>query len=92
MIGESAGAWLSLYSAVMIRSAKIRALMPFNPADIRIRGMIFVSGMFYTLKRDVIGMVYPRDLYGDRRKDQTFLQYMNPENSTLPFSGLQNIC
>lgn len=83
LIGESAGAWLSMYSAAMIRSERIQSLMPFAPAHIRIRGIIFVSGMFYTRKKDLIGLVYPKDLYGEKRKDKSFTCYMNPEHEEV---------
>ena len=83
LIGESAGAWLSLYCTAMMRSERIRSLMSFTPADIHIRGIVFVSGMFYTLQKDLIGLVYPQDLYGDKCKDPDFLAYMNPEHEEV---------
>ena len=35
--------------------------------------------MFYTTRKDPIGLVYPRYLFGEKRKDSSFLRYMNPE-------------
>lgn len=83
LVGESAGAWLSLYTAAMTRSERIRRAIGLKAASIRIRGIVFVSGMFYTGKKDVIGLIYPRDLFGDRRKDPDFMQYMDPENEKV---------
>ena len=37
------------------------------------------SGFFYTTRKDVVGLTYGRNLYGDRRKDPSFIRYMDPE-------------
>lgn len=51
--------------------------------DADIKAVAFVSGMFYATRRDLIGLVYPSDLFGKRKKDKTFRQYMNPENEEV---------
>lgn len=39
--------------------------------------------MFYTTKKNIIGLLYPKAIYGDLRKDKTFMSYMDPENSRV---------
>lgn len=89
LMGESAGAFLSVYAAAAVNSWEIRGLLGCDvPAQMKIRGLLCFSGMFYTTRRDMIGMVYKKDLYGARSRDRAFLEYMVPTNpevlSNLP--------
>ena len=46
---------------------------------LHVRMLACFSGFFYTARKDPVGMVYAPKLYGKRRKDKTYKQYMNPE-------------
>ena len=83
VFAESAGVFLAMYSAAMTKSPQLAALIGQPAADLPIHAAVFVSGMFYTTRPDVIGMLYSRDLYGDRRTDSEFMRQMDPENSEL---------
>ena len=83
VIGESAGAFLSVYACAMITSKPLCEALGFCSANKSVKGLACLSGMFYTAKKDLIGRVYIKDLYGERRKDSGLMQYMNPEHKDV---------
>ena len=83
IIGESAGAFLAIYSCAMSSSQTLCEAMGFNSASKPIKGLACLSGMFYTAKKDLIGRMYLKDLYGERRKDSELMQYMDPEHNEV---------
>ncbi|MDO4798672.1 MAG: alpha/beta hydrolase [Coriobacteriales bacterium] len=83
MIGESAGAHLALYATALAHSAKLREALGIEAPELAVRGLACFSGMFYTTGNDPIGLVYRRDLYGDRLRDETFRQLVNPEDPRI---------
>ena len=80
VIGESAGAYLSVYATAMTGSEKLREQIAYEAPDAKIKGIALVSGMFYTTRKDLLGLVYPKDMYGGRTKDREFMELMDPEN------------
>ena len=83
IIGESAGAFLSVYACALTSSKPLCEAMGFDSASKSIKGLACLSGMFYTAKKDLIGRFYLKDLYGERRKDSELMQYMNPEHKEI---------
>ena len=83
LIGESAGAFLGVYACAMASSQKLCEAMGFCSASKPIKGLACLSGMFYTTKKDLIGMVYKKDLYGNQRDNLELMQYMNPEHKEV---------
>lgn len=83
VIGESAGAYLSVYACAMATSATLCNTFGFTSAANSIKGLACLSGMFYTARKDIIGRVYAKDLYGTHRKDSALMQYMNPEHKEV---------
>jgi acetyl esterase/lipase len=79
VVSESAGSFLSLYAIATMGSPVLRAAFGLPPESMRIRALACFSGLFYTARKDVVGLTYTRNLYGDRRKDPSFIRYMNPE-------------
>jgi len=79
VVSESAGSFLSVYAVAALGSPVLRAAFGLSPVSLRVRALACFSGMFYTTRKDVVGLTYARNLYGDRRKDPSFIQYMNPE-------------
>lgn len=90
--GDSGGACLLLYACAMQHSKKLAKAANVKPSDISLKALGFISGMFYTNKKDKIGLFLPRYLYGKNYKKEDFLPYINPENpeiiSALPPSLL----
>ena len=83
VIAESAGAFLAEYAAAMQKSEKLCGQIGYEPPDTVIRAIAFVSGMFYTTRKDPLGMFYPSAIYGERIKDDGFMAYMDPENAEV---------
>ena len=83
VIGESAGAFLAVYACAMTTSKSLCEAMGFDSANRPVKGLACLSGMFYTAKKDLIGRVYLKDLYGERRKDSGLMQYMDPEHNEI---------
>ena len=80
VIGESAGAFLAVYACAMTKSKPLCQAMGFSSAENPVKGLACLSGMFYTAKKDLIGRVYRKDLYGALRNDPGRMPYMNPEH------------
>ena len=83
VIAESAGAFLTEYAVAMKKSQKLREQIGYEPSQTDIKAIAFVSGMFYTTRKDVFGLVYPAGIYGERRRDGEFMALMDPENEEV---------
>lgn len=79
-IGESAGAYLALYASALAASERLRETLGIEAPELCVRGLACFGGMFYTTKNDPIGLMYRRDLYGERLRDETFRELVNPED------------
>ena len=80
VIAESAAAYLAVYAIAMTGSEKIRSAVGYSASGLRIGAVAFVSGMFYTTKKDLIGLTYPPEIFRAKRKDDEFMALMDPEN------------
>lgn len=79
VVSESAGSFLAVYAVAAIGSPVLREAFGLPPVSLRVRALACFSGLFYTTRKDAVGLAYARYLYGDRRKDPSLIQYMNPE-------------
>lgn len=79
IVSESAGSFLSVYAIAALGSPDLRETLGLTGAPLRIRALACFSGLFYTSRKDKVGLVYARNLYGKKRKDSSFMRYMNPE-------------
>ena len=88
MIGESAGGFLSLYATALMNSPLLQERLGIGAPELSVRGLACFGGMLYTTGFDSIGLVYRRDMYGERLRDESFRELMNPEDprveSNLP--------
>ncbi|MDY4770963.1 MAG: alpha/beta hydrolase [Lachnospiraceae bacterium] len=65
IIGDSAGAFLALYTTAIIKNPKLASEFGIeNVPDIPISALGFISGLFYTTANDYYGAFYKRLLYG----------------------------
>ena len=79
VISESAGTFLSLYAIAGMGSPLLRKTFGLPSVSLRIRAFACFSGLFYTARRDPVGLVYTRNLYGKKKDSSSFIRYMNPE-------------
>jgi len=80
---ESAGSFLALYAIAAMNSAELREQFGLSASPLRVHALACFSGMFYTTRRDPVGLVYSRNLYGEKRKDAAFMRKMNPESPEI---------
>ena len=80
IIGESAGGFLSLYATALLSSPLLQETLGIEAPELSVRALACFGGMLYTAGFDMIGLVYRRDLYGERLRDADFMELMNPEN------------
>lgn len=77
---ESAGSLLSVYAIAAMGSPVLRDMFGLSGAPpLRVRALACFSGMFYTARPDPVRLVYAPALFGKKRKDRSFMRYMNPE-------------
>jgi acetyl esterase/lipase len=83
LVAESAGAYLATYVTAMRGSEKLQKAIGYKPSNMIFKAVGLVSGMFYTGKRDLIGLLLSDQFYGDKRNNKAFLKYMDPENPEI---------
>lgn len=79
-VADSGGACLLTYAAAMQKNKKLAAAAHVTPSTLPYQALGLISGMFYTNRRDKIGMCLPKYLYGTGYKKSDFAPYINPEN------------
>ena len=82
-VGDSGGACLLTYCAAMQNSPKVAVAAQVTPSSLPIQALGLISGMFYTNKRDKIGLFLPSYLYGKGYKKGAFAPYVNPEHPDI---------
>ena len=86
MIGESAGGYLALYATALLRSPLLQQVLDIEVPRVSMRGLASFGGMLYTTGNDPIGLVYRRDMYGERLRAASFKDLMNPEDPRVETS------
>lgn len=77
---ESAGSFLSIYAVAAAASPVLREVFGLPPAPpLRLRALACFSGLYYTARKDGVGLLYAGNIYGGRIKDEAFMRFMNPE-------------
>ena len=77
LIADSAGAYLGCYVTAMRESEKLQNIIGYKPSRMIFSAVGFLSGMFYTRK------MLADQIFGDKRDDQKFLKYMDPEHPEI---------
>lgn len=83
VIGESAGGFLALYATALSASPLLQEALGVEAPELSVRAFASFGGMLYTINIDPIGLVYRRDMYGERLKDPGFKELMNPEDPRI---------
>lgn len=83
LVGDSAGAYLITYLTAMQRCDSVAAAAGVTPPNLPVKALGLISGMFYTRKRDQIGMFLTGWIYGREWRKHPFRQYMNPEHPDI---------
>ena len=84
LVAESAGAFLSIYAIGMMKSKKLREAYGIeNKCKLNIKKMACFSGMFYTHRFDIVGVLYPKQIYGKGYRKTELKKYINPEDEEI---------
>jgi|GEM_PF-912952 len=83
MAAESAGAYLAAYVTAMKGSKKLQEAIGYEPTRVSFKAIGLLSGMLYTNRKDPGGWMLADQIYGEKRADENFLQYMNPEHPEI---------
>lgn len=78
LVGDSAGAFLSVYSTALQRSPEAARAAGVTPTCLPVRGIGTISGMFYTARTDLYRVFLRRDFYGKHWRKHPFRRFMNP--------------
>ena len=77
LVADSAGAYLGAYAAAMHDSKKLQDAIGYEPSKMTFAAVGFICGMFY------INKTLQDQIYGDRRLDKKFLEYMDIEHPEI---------
>ena len=83
VVAESAGVYLALYCIAAHKSSLLRDAIGCPVSGLNIQKMACFSGMFYTDRLDLIGVLYPIQIYGSKCFNRNFMKFMNPENEEV---------
>ena len=86
MVAESAGAYLATYTAAMRKSKALQDAIGYPPTRMRFRALGLISGMFYTTRKDKVGIFLSRSFYGNSEKSREMAQYTNPEHPEIIYN------
>lgn len=78
LVGDSAGAFLSVYELAAQKDARIAASLGLTPTRLPVRAAAFFSGMFYTAEPDQVGAYLRKDFYGKGWRRHPFRAYLDP--------------
>ncbi len=79
VVSESAGCFLAVYAVASLGSPVLREALGLRESSLHVSSLACFSGMFYTVRKDMLGLAYDETLYGERRKDPSFRRLMDPE-------------
>lgn len=85
VVSDSAGSFLAVYAVAAIGSPVLQRTFGLDKTSLRVGALACFTGMFYTTKRDPLGLFYADAIYGEKMKDQSFMQVMNPESPDVMY-------
>ncbi len=80
---ESAGAYLATYVAAMKESKELQKAIGYEPSHMKFKAMGLISGMFYTTRKDSLGLFLSRTIYGNDERSIAMAEYTNPEHPEI---------
>lgn len=86
MVAESAGAYLATYACAMKNSEVLQKAIGYEPSRMRFHALGLISGMFYTTRRDKVGLALSRSFYGKDQRSRAVAQYTNPEHPEIIYN------
>lgn len=78
LVGDSAGAFLSVYELAAQKNGCLAQALGLIPGKLEVKAAAFISGMFYTAKMDSVGAFLRKDFYGKDWKSNPFRAFADP--------------
>lgn len=78
LVGDSAGAFLSLYASAIQCDPGLASKASIHPSMLPIDKLVLISGMFYTAGMDSIGLLLAESFYGKGYRKSPFFPYLDP--------------
>ena len=79
LTGDSAGAYLALYTAALAQSEEKQKAFGVTPTTVSIEKLGLLSGMFYTARNDTVGIFLRNQIYGNFSALKPVAKFRNPE-------------
>lgn len=86
MVAESAGAYLALYVTAMTKSKALQEAIGYEATKLRFKALGLISGMFYTRRKDSLGIFLSKSFYGNDEKSHKIARYTNPEDPEIIYN------
>ena len=86
LVAESAGAYLATYVAAMKKSEALQKAIGYQPTNMVFKAMALISGMFYTTRKDKLGVFLKRSIYGNDARSKAMAEYTNPEHPEIIYN------
>lgn len=83
LVGDSAGAFLSVYAVAVQKDEKIASAAGVKPSGLKVQGLGLISGMFHTAECDETGFFLRKDFYGKGWRRHPLLPYLKPERKEV---------
>lgn len=83
LVGDSAGAFLSVYAVAAQKDEKIAEAAGVKPTSLSVKGLGLISGMFHTAECDETGFFLRKDFYGKSWRRHPLLPYLKPERAEV---------
>ena len=77
-VGDSAGAFLSIYAVAAQKNPAIAEAGGFTASSLPVKALGLISGMFYTTLNDTSCMFLRKDFYGKNWKRHPMSRFYNP--------------
>lgn len=78
LMGDSAGAFISVYELAAQKNPEIARVLSLTPTTLEVKAAAFISGMFYTIRTDSTCMFLRADFYGKNWRSHPFRPFMDP--------------
>ena len=83
LVGDSAGAFISIYEAAAQKNPELARAIPVNPASLPIQALGLISGMFYTTRADSTGFFLRKDFYGKHWRRHPMAKFYRPDRASI---------
>ena len=84
LVGDSAGAFLALYTVAIQKSEKLQAAAKVTKCTLSIRSLGLSSGLYYSTRVESNGIFLLRNsFFGKGWRKHAFYKYLNPENEEV---------